>query len=240
MTEDRTKIRSWIGHSRYLPQPERLEKLVTLDKLLESLELSAYVPIVDLSASAESCGESPEVLLSLCSIYRLSRLLIPAFEVIVIEGRSLLVLESTDALSSACTRVVFDQAMSYTRLLQQLFASDLDVTRLWPFTGLASFFVGHILLVFSPLQAHLDDWDSPLTYREAMHAAMLESDEFSGTLVDVPGPDSEEIKTHQAVLGILSIYWRPLRTLVRSRIIQRTVTLRDLNFSLIAKGNDPQ
>jgi len=33
--------------------------------------------------------------------------------------------------------------------------------------------------------------------------------------VQVPGLDSEEMRTIQAVLGVLSIYWKPLQRLVR-------------------------
>ena len=118
-----------------------------LDKLLEHVELSIHLPVIDLLAAAESCDESPELLVSVCSLYHLSRIIIPAFEVTVIENRPLLLSDAADSSTDMCTRIVFDQALSFTALLKQLIEKNLDITRLWPFTGYAVFLVANIFLV---------------------------------------------------------------------------------------------
>ena len=118
-----------------------------LDELFESVETSMHLPVMDLSATAESYDESPELVVSFCSLYHLSRLIVPAFEVTVTEQRLLLLSNNVDTASAVCTKVVFYQAMSFTGLLQQMLAKNMDITRLWPFTGYAAFFVGHVFLV---------------------------------------------------------------------------------------------
>lgn len=124
-----------------------------LDELFDSVESSIHLPIVDVCASAESYEESPEFLVSVCSLYHLSRLLIPAFEVMVFERRVLLV-DATETPSAVCTRVVHAQAMGLVALLKQVIDAGLDITRLWPFTGFAAFMTGHIILV--SLRVHGD------------------------------------------------------------------------------------
>lgn len=49
-----------------------------------------------------------------------------------------------------------------------------------------------------------------------MHNAESQSEMPTGALMRVPGPDSDVFKTLQTILGVLSIYWKPLRTLVSS------------------------
>ena len=44
---------------------------------------------------------------------------------------------------------------------------------------------------------------------------MMPSDRSSDQSVAVPGYNSEEMKNMQTVLGVLAIYWKPLRILVR-------------------------
>ncbi|KAF1975360.1 hypothetical protein BU23DRAFT_597899 [Bimuria novae-zelandiae CBS 107.79] len=189
-----TKVRAWVSHSRSLPISERLRELMRLDGLLEAVEQSMQLPIIDLSASAESPDESPELLVSFCSVYHLSRLLLPAFEVLVIEDRPLLLGEATDTPAGVCSGVVYAQAVAFTELLKQFIAKNLDITRLWPFTGYAAFMVGHVFL--------------------NMYTAMLQPpDESKNGVAGAHGPDSEEIKVLQTVLEVLSIYWRPLQTL---------------------------
>lgn len=48
---------------------------------------------------------------------------------------------------------------------------------------------------------------------------MMQSDEYSDQSMKVPGPNSEEMKNLQTVLGVLAIYWKPLRELVRLTLL---------------------
>jgi hypothetical protein len=36
----------------------------------------------------------------------------------------------------------------------------------------------------------------------------------AGSVLEIPGKDSEEMQTVHIVLGVLSLYWQPLRKLV--------------------------
>ena len=47
-----------------------------------------------------------------------------------------------------------------------------------------------------------------------MYNAMLQSGVSADAPVRIPGPDSDILKTLQTILGVLSIYWKPLQTLV--------------------------
>lgn len=142
-------MRTWVCHSHSMPNPQRAGELVRLDKLLEDAELSMHLPVTDLLTAAKSCDESPELLASVCSLYHLSRLIIPAFEVIVIENRPLLLTDVAGTSIGMCTKIVFDQALNFAALLQQLIQGNLDITRLWPFSGYAVFLVANIFLVGS-------------------------------------------------------------------------------------------
>lgn len=79
-------------------------------------------------------------------MYHVSRLLMHASMVPAFSGYPV---ESEASRESVLKHVemVLQQAVSFTKLLQQFVAKDLDMTRLWPFSGYGASVVGSVFLV---------------------------------------------------------------------------------------------
>ncbi|KAF2814558.1 uncharacterized protein BDZ99DRAFT_515346 [Mytilinidion resinicola] len=187
-----TKVQAFISDFSKRSDFQRSVEFYKLVELFDPIEHSIGLPLTDLCSRAEFYDESPELLASVCSMYYLSRLIMYASMVPILSRRPVessvlreLVRKSAD--------LVLQQAIKFAELLQLFVAQNLDMTRLSPISGYGAFVAGSVFLAFKSMMLSARPLDPP---------------------VQVPGPDSEEIKTIQTVLEILSIYWRPLRRLV--------------------------
>jgi hypothetical protein len=126
----------------------RANQLNKLIEFFDPIECSIQLPLRDLCSRAEFYDESPELLTSVCSMYYLSRLLMHASMVPILSGRPV---ESPAAGERVKKKVemVLQQAIAFVELLQQLVSKDLDMTRLWPFSGYAAFVAGSVFVVHS-------------------------------------------------------------------------------------------
>jgi hypothetical protein len=119
-----------------------------IENLLDRFERSMHMPINDLCSRAEAYHESPELLASICTMLHLSRLLLHASMVPFLSGSHSQSSISRDLVSEH-VKIVLEQAVAYSKLLQELVTSDLDITRLWPMTGYGAFMVGSVFIVSS-------------------------------------------------------------------------------------------
>ncbi|KAH6866264.1 hypothetical protein B0T10DRAFT_611926 [Thelonectria olida] len=195
-----SQVKTFITESPRRPSPQRTNQLEKLMDLFLPLQSSLGLSFGDICDRAESYNESPELLMSLCSMYHLSRLLLHASMVPILSGYPP---DPADAGSSVQTHTeaALQQATGFVKLLQQFVAKGLDITRLWHFTGYGAFVVGRIFVV----------------YRGKSQASRS-----ADQLFQIPGLDSEEMKTIQTVLEVLSIYWEPLREL--STVLKETIS----------------
>ncbi|OCK82499.1 hypothetical protein K432DRAFT_433461 [Lepidopterella palustris CBS 459.81] len=186
-----TKVQAFISDSPIRSKSQRTNQLNRLVELFDPIERSIHLLLTDLCSRAEFYDESPELLTSVCSIYHLSRLLMHASMVPIL---SVCPAESPASRESVRknTEMVLQQATGFAELLQQFVAKDLDMTRLWPFSGYGAFVAGSVFVVYT---------------------GIMQSARSADQSVKVPGPDSEEMQTIQTVLEVLSIYWKPLRRL---------------------------
>ncbi|KAI9744383.1 MAG: hypothetical protein M1818_001912 [Claussenomyces sp. TS43310] len=186
-----TKVQAFISDSSMRSNSQRTNQLSKLVELFDPIERSIHLPLTDLCSRAEFYDESPELLTSVCSMYHLSRLLMHASMVPILSGYPVESPTSRESVQKNA-EMVLQQATEFAELLQQFFAKDLDMTRLWPFSGYGAFVVGNVFMVYR---------------------SVMQSTRFADQSVQVPGPGSEELKTIQTVLEVLSIYWKPLRRL---------------------------
>ncbi|KAH8201682.1 hypothetical protein TruAng_004120 [Truncatella angustata] len=181
-----TKVKAFICEPLNSSDPQRTVQLNKLTELLDREGRSLNLPLTKLQARAEVYEESPELLTSVTSVYYLSQMLLYASRVPMFSGRFA---ESADSRKSVQQNgeMTFQHATGFAELLKQFASEDLDITRLWPFVGYATFVAGSVFVSAG-------------------------SGCQSG---QVPVPLSEELKTIKTTLGVLSIYWKPLRILVR-------------------------
>lgn len=129
----------------YSQQSDQLNKL---SELFGPVERSIRLPVTDLCSRAEFYDESPELLTSVCSMYYISRLLLYASMVPIFSACSSESPIPRDAVRKNA-EIVLQQATEFVKLLQQFVAKDLDMTRLWPFSGYGAFVAGSVFMVRS-------------------------------------------------------------------------------------------
>ena len=122
-------------------------------KLLDPIERSIGLPLTDMCSQARHYDQDPELLVSVCSVYYLSRLLLHASMVPVLSGCPV---ESPSAMEFVRVNasIVLEQALAFEKLLEQLIAHDLDVTRLWHFSGYGAFVTGTVFIVSRSCHKH--------------------------------------------------------------------------------------
>lgn len=116
-----------------------------LIELFEPVDKSLQLPIMDLCSRAELYDESPELLVSVCTIYYRSKLLLHASMIPILSGCSAALTSRESVLKNA--EIVLRQAIEIAGVLQRLVTQDLDMTRLCPFSGHAAFVAGSVFLV---------------------------------------------------------------------------------------------
>ncbi|KAL9087904.1 MAG: hypothetical protein Q9165_006466 [Trypethelium subeluteriae] len=186
-----TKVQAFIAGSTMCSTSQRVDKLTKLIQLSDPFERSIQLPLTDLCSHAESYGETPELLTSVSSLYYLNRILMHASMVPIFSGYPA-ELPSSRGLVQEHAEMVLRYATGFSRLLQQFVEKNLDMTRLWPFSGYGAYVIGSVFMVYARISQSA--WIMDQSTR-------------------VPGPESEEMKTIQAVLEVLSVYWKPLRKL---------------------------
>ncbi|KAF2500912.1 hypothetical protein BU16DRAFT_185557 [Lophium mytilinum] len=186
-----TKVQAFISDSQMCSDLQRTNKLNRLVELFDPIKRSIGLPLTDICSRADFYDESPELLTSVCSMYYLSRLTLHAAMVPVLSDHPV---ESSTSKESVCknAEIVFRQAIGFAELLQQFLAQDLDITKLWVVSGWGAFVAGSVFVAYK---------------------SMMRSARSTSKSAQIPGPKSEEMKTIQTVLEVLSIYWKPLRRL---------------------------
>lgn len=139
-------MRAFISNSSMRSNSERIHQLNEFNELFGPIERSIRLPLTDLCYQAELYDESPELLVSICSIYYFNRLLLHASMVPVLSDCCV---ESPDSSESVQYNswMVLQLAIEFSELLQQFIAKDLDITKLWPFAGHVAFVTGNLFLV---------------------------------------------------------------------------------------------
>jgi hypothetical protein len=112
---------------------------------LDPVEKSIRIPVTDINAQADFYDDTPELVVSVCSLYHFCRILIHASMVPILSGS----MESTHSREFVQQHAdaALQQAVAYANLLQQIIIHDLDVTRLWPLSGYGAFVAARVLLV---------------------------------------------------------------------------------------------
>ncbi|KAK8848567.1 fumarylacetoacetate hydrolase [Apiospora arundinis] len=141
---------------------------------------------------ADSYRESPELVMSVCSVYYAISILLQASTVPILSGCTV---GSSNCLPSPAGKpdMAFQQADEFSKLLGQFLATGLDITMLWPFVGYTAFVAGGVLMTLVPETNKLTGPNSQWT--------------------QAPQSVSDQVATVQTVLEVLGIYWVPLRSL---------------------------
>jgi hypothetical protein len=138
---------------------QRTPQLDKLVELFDPIERSIHLPLTDFCSRTKFYDKSPEILTSVCSMYYLSRLLMYASIVPILSGCPVESPASRESVRKN-VEIVLQQAIAFVELLQQLVAKDLDMTRLWPFSGYTAFMAGSVFVVRSSrykCYTHLSD-----------------------------------------------------------------------------------
>ncbi|KAI9703034.1 MAG: hypothetical protein M1820_006025 [Bogoriella megaspora] len=140
-----TKVQAFISGSLALTEYERANQIDELEELSDTMERSMFLPTSDLISHAEKYDESPELLISACSLHYLSRILTHASMVPILGGRPV----HSAALKQSVrenAKMALQQTIELAKQLHQFVKNHLDPTRLWPFTGYAAFVAGSVFM----------------------------------------------------------------------------------------------
>jgi hypothetical protein len=140
------KVQAFNASTCTLSVSQRNFDFEAIEKLFDPIECSMHIPITNLRSMAEAYDESPELLVSICTMAHLSRLFLHATMVPLLSGKHQNSTISQESVQRH-TEMVVQQATAYVRLLKQFFALDLDITRLWPICGYGAFMVGNVFAV---------------------------------------------------------------------------------------------
>jgi hypothetical protein len=125
----RTKTQAFIASKSTISEIQHKKDLEAIEQLLDRLESDLHIPIDNLCSRAEAYHDSPELLTSICTMVRLSRLLLHASIVPLLSGTT-----PNSSLSRVPmqehVKLVLEQAVAYAQLLHEFVARDVDMTRL--------------------------------------------------------------------------------------------------------------
>ena len=152
----RNKVQAFISDSSLHSNSQRAMKFNELVKLFEPIERTLHLSVTSICSLAEFYNENPELVTCVFSVYHLSRLLLHASMVPLLSGCSVGTPAERDSAQEN-NGAALQQAVSFVKLLQQVIANDLDITRLWPFIGYGAFVAGSVFVVklFSMLPIHI-------------------------------------------------------------------------------------
>ena len=124
---------------------QKMNQFNKLAELFKPIERSLQLPLTDLVSRAEIYDESPELLISVCSLYYLNRLSLHISMVPILSGFNKSSAPEESVRKNA--DMALEEAIAFSELLQQFVTNDLDTTRLWPFSAYTAFMAGSVLLV---------------------------------------------------------------------------------------------
>ncbi|OAF99066.1 uncharacterized protein CC84DRAFT_1210508 [Paraphaeosphaeria sporulosa] len=188
------QIRAWasiVDDGRW--DSQAMQEIERIEKCLNQVEPYMQFPVGDIFAKAKSYDESPEFLVCVCSVYYISRIFLESHKMLVQSTRLQSLGAGPEFYVDAIGRIIAE-SMQFIRLLKQLLDNGQDITRLWHVTGYTAFIVGRIMAYLLGLQ------------RSKSFNLMSPSQALEFR--------SEGTKTCQTVLEILSIYWKPLKSLL--------------------------
>ena len=139
-------MQAFISDSAMRTNSQRTYQFDELNKLFGPIERSIQLTLTDLCSQAQFYDESPELLTSICSMYYLSRLLLHISMVPILSDCTMEAPASSGSVRYN-SGMVLQLATEFSELLRQFTVKDLDITKLWPFSGYGAFVVGNVFLV---------------------------------------------------------------------------------------------
>lgn len=152
-TRHRSHVQDLHRRSPALSNSQRRSKIDELFELVEPIHQALHLPLTDIESLAVSSHESPELLMSVCSVYYAISFLL---HILMVPTLPKCTTESTGYESTSATKadMAFHQAISFAGLLRQFITKGFDITRLWPFVGYATFLAGSVFLVCDKHDIH--------------------------------------------------------------------------------------
>ncbi|KAI9697732.1 MAG: hypothetical protein M1820_007719 [Bogoriella megaspora] len=188
------KVRAFVSDPSMRLSSQRTDEFRKLSSLFTPLEPVILLFTTDLHRQANIYDESPELLIAVCTVYRLLELLLHASMIPILSGCAA-ESPSSKELVRESAEYVLQQATHIALLLQNCVDHNLDMTKLWPLSGYGAFVSATVFLIYSNIERSTTYLDQPM---------------------DIPELDSAEMNTTRIVLEVLSQYWKPLRRLVKT------------------------